>query len=210
MTTEQQEWLCTEPGCGASFNREQGLKRHRFQKHGGPPSPSTLARRAREAKRNGTGPKSSVPAPGTAVPEVPEISDERLEALAAPLKAELEVADTRLAQLDRELAEVKARIAVERDEIQGRVRPVRAALSALTREHVKPGPRGSRGTTSSKERRNLSGGLPVTEEKVQAVYDFIAKHRAEVAEGMTPTPMLKLAREEDGLSMHDSTFRLAL
>jgi hypothetical protein len=109
-----------------------------------------------------------------------------LEHVAGPLKEEV-------GKLEAELAELEAK----RDAVHVRLRPLRTALNALSRPAVKPGPKGPR-------------GLPVNEEKVKLVYDFIASNREELEEGFTTKTLLEKARATGGWRGHESTMRLAI
>jgi hypothetical protein len=176
-------YVCPYPGCERVFTRQQGLTRHVGYAH--------------EGKR------PSLPRTTPASP--PALSAEALEVLgvidsaqlAAPLHAAIARYEERLVEVEAERRTALARLDAERRAIQEAIRPVRAAVATLEKQHGKPGPKSAA----------RDYGI-ASEDKIASVAAYIERYRDELSEtGFSNKTLLDRARERKQLSMHDQTMR---
>jgi len=182
------EFRCPEPGCGRSFGTAQGVARHGHETHGYPSYKDRLksgaAVRPSRAHRNGNEAESRFRDRG------------RIDELAATLRAALVDDERRLLELED-----------EKQSILERVRPIRAAISSLTREHVKPGPKQFPGRGPGD--RVGKGKNPVSESAIERVSTFLKEHADEVGATFNAVDLNVLLRA-NGIGMNISDERRVL
>jgi len=165
-------FVCPFPGCERVFTKERGMKRHYNYEHAG-------------GREEAAEPAGDWPSPDA----LAQLGTIDVSELAAPLHSAI-------ARYERRLTELE----LERRQIQEAIRPVKAAIASLEREHAKPGPKGKRAYAQN-----------ASQAKIDAVREaIVAAVKAGELDEFTTTEALRVGREKHGLSMHETTFRLAI
>jgi len=177
-----QMFQCPEPGCEQSFKLARGLQRHLHETHGHPSYKERLA--------TGDAVKGGPSSQNGGDPIVSDL-DPRIEALAAPLRESIVEDEARLDAIER-----------ERQEIMARIRPIKAAITALTREHGKPGPRKFPGRGPGE--RVGQGAKKVSEQSIERLVRFMNAHADEIGDEFDAGRFNALMRENgEGMNISD-------
>ena len=177
--TEERKFECTEPGCDASFTLARGLQRHLHETHGHPSYKDRLAtgeaKRGEPSSMNGGDPAMSEP-----------VHDERLESLAAPLRASIADDEARLVEIEN-----------EKQEITARIRPVKAAINALLKEHAKPGPKQKFSGRGPGDRVG-QGAKQVSESAIEVLSRVMVQHSDELGNEFDAKRLQEVLRAHGG------------
>jgi len=153
------------PDCGRVFSRQQGLTRHRNYSH--PGSLATQAASSAEVEN-----QEDQPAAPVSPEEVMWMDD--LRRLAIPLQQEVDQIQNELGQLN-----------IRRDQLMGRLKPIRQALDRL--QGVSPGPKPGNGAAQPKQgkrgRKYPKARAAAT--TVAQVREYLEAHQEELADGFT-------------------------